>query len=223
MNDETANGMETRDGAAAARPQTARAAKPDPVRRGTNRGVASACVAALVAMGCLSYAAVPLYRMFCQVTGFGGTPQRAEAAPDKVFDRTITVRFDANVTPGMPWVFEPQVRTMDVRVGESHLAFYRATNSSDKPITGTAAFNVSPDDSGAYFSKIECFCFKEQTLQPGESVDMPVSFFIDPKLIENRELDGLRDITLSYTFYPATGSSAAAASAEPSAQQGKGS
>ena len=217
VNDQTTSS----DGTGQSAARAARLAKPDPVRRGTNRGVALACVTAFAAMGALSYAAVPLYRMFCQVTGFGGTTQRAEAAPNQVFDRIVTVRFDANVTPGMPWQFEPVQRTIDVRVGESNLIFYRAKNTSDKPIKGTASFNVSPDDSGRYFSKIECFCFKEQTLQPGESVDMPVSFFVDPKLMENRELDALRDITLSYTFYPVTESSAAQVAAP--APLGKGS
>ena len=175
-------------------------------RRGTaqrNGRVVAGCVAAVAAMGALSYAAVPLYRMFCQATGFGGTTQRAEKAPDQIFDRKITVRFDANVTPGMAWVFEPEQQTVDVKVGESTLAFYKAGNSASETITGTASFNVSPDVAGRYFSKIECFCFKEQTLKAGETVDMPVSFFIDPAIMNDKDADSVREITLSYTFYPA--------------------
>jgi len=172
-------------------------------RARSDRTVVLACIAAVAAMGALSYAAVPLYRMFCQMTGFGGTTQKAEKAPDVVLDRVVTVRFDANVTPGMPWNFEPDQRTMRVKVGESVLAFYKASNNSDKAVTGAASFNVSPDIAGSYFSKIECFCFKEQTLGPGETVEMPVSFFVDPKIAEDRDADGVHEITLSYTFYPA--------------------
>jgi cytochrome c oxidase assembly protein subunit 11 len=153
-------------------------------------------------MGALSYAAVPLYRMFCQATGFGGTTQRAEKAPGEIFDRKITIRFDANVTPGMDWVFAPEQQTVNVNVGESTLAFYKASNSADHAITGTASFNVSPDVAGRYFSKIECFCFKEQTLKAGETVDMPVSFFVDPSIMKDPDADAVREITLSYTFYP---------------------
>ncbi len=166
--------------------------------------VVLACIAAVAAMGALSYAAVPLYRMFCQVTGYGGTTQKAEKASDRVLDRVVTVRFDANVTPGMPWVFEPEQRTIRVKVGENILAFYKASNTSDKAITGEASFNVSPDIAGSYFAKIACFCFKEQTLAGGETVEMPVSFFVDPKIAEDREADGVHEITLSYTFYPVT-------------------
>lgn len=186
------------------------AARPDPVRRGSDRGVVLGCIAALMVMGGLSYAAVPLYRIFCQVTGFGGTTQRAEKAPDHVVERVINVRFDANVTRGMPWAFEPLQRKLDVKVGENMLAFYKATNTSDGPVKGSASFNVSPDGAGKYFSKIECFCFQEQTLAPGESVEMPVSFFIDPSIMDDRDADVIRNITLSYTFYPlAEGQSAA--------------
>jgi cytochrome c oxidase assembly protein subunit 11 len=159
-------------------------------------------------MGALSFAAVPLYRMFCQVTGFGGTTQRAEKAPDVVLDRMVTIRFDANVVPGMAWSFEPEQRTMRVKVGENVLAFYKASNTSEGAITGTASFNVSPDIAGSYFSKIECFCFKEQTLAAGETVEMPVSFFVDPKIAGDRDADAVQEITLSYTFYPVSKSAA---------------
>lgn len=177
-------------------------AKPDPVRRGSHRGVALACVAALACMGALSYAAVPLYRMFCQVTGYAGTTQRAVKAPDKILDRMITVRFDANVAPGMGWTFEPVQRTVNVRIGETSLAFYRATNTTSTAITGAASFNVSPDSAGRYFNKIACFCFTEQTLGPGETIDMPVSFFVDPSIVDSESARSIREITLSYTFYP---------------------
>jgi cytochrome c oxidase assembly protein subunit 11 len=170
-------------------------------------------------MGALSYAAVPLYQMFCQVTGYGGTTQRAEKAPDQVFDRKITIRFDANVTPGMDWDFAPEQQTVDVKVGESTLAFYKASNTADRAITGTASFNVSPDVAGRYFSKIECFCFKEQTLQAGESVDMPVSFFVDPSIMKDRDAEAVKEITLSYTFYPSE-PSVQAPSAKSAAREG---
>jgi len=164
--------------------------------------VASVCVAMVLGMGALSYAAVPLYRMFCQVTGFGGTTQKAEKPSEQSLDRMITVRFDANVSPNLPWLFEPVQRTVQVRIGENVLAFYTATNTSDKPVKGTAAFNVSPSAAGKHFSKIECFCFKEQTLKPGETVEMPLSFYVDPKLVEDRDATWIHEITLSYTFYP---------------------
>jgi cytochrome c oxidase assembly protein subunit 11 len=187
-------------------------------RARSDRTVVLACIAAVAAMGALSYAAVPLYRLFCQATGFGGTTQRAEKASDLVLDRMVTVRFDANVTPGMAWSFEPDQRTMRVKVGENVLAFYKAANTSDRPITGEASFNVSPDIAGSYFSKIECFCFKEQTLGPGETVEMPVSFFVDPKIAQDRDADGVHEITLSYTFYPVSkpaGPRAAVKAGEP--------
>jgi cytochrome c oxidase assembly protein subunit 11 len=181
------------------------------VRRGTHQGVAIACVGALITMGALTYAAVPLYRMFCQATGYGGTTQRAVKAPDKVLDTVITVRFDGNVAPGMPWEFEPEQRTVDVKIGETTLAFYRAANTSGAPVTGSASFNVSPDGAGRYFSKIECFCFKEQTLAAGQSVDMPVSFFIDPSIKDDPDASAIREITLSYTFYAIAAEKSAAA------------
>ena len=167
--------------------------------------VASACVAMVLAMAAMSYAAVPLYKIFCQATGQGGTPQRADKASDSVVDRMVTVRFDANVAPNMPWTFEPELRSVKLKVGENVLAFFKATNNSDRPIKGTASFNVSPDAAGAHFNKIECFCFKEQTLQPGETVEMPVSFFVDPAMVKDRESSWIQEITLSYTFYPSAG------------------
>ncbi|MGE4244866.1 MAG: cytochrome c oxidase assembly protein [Parvibaculaceae bacterium] len=168
-----------------------------------NRRTAIACGVVVVSMVGASYAAVPLYRLFCQVTGFGGTTQRAEAAPATSLDRKMAVRFDANVGHGLGWRFEPEQVRLDVRVGETSLAFYRATNLSQKPVTGQAVFNVTPPQAGYYFNKIECFCFTEQTLEPGQSVDMPVQFFVDPAIVEDKDLKNLGTITLSYTFYPA--------------------
>lgn len=151
-----------------------------------------------------AYAAVPLYDLFCRVTGFGGTTQRADVAPDtsQVLDRRVTIRFDSNVSGGLGWHFKPVQRTIEVKVGESSLAFYRATNTSSQPLTGTASFNVTPEAAGSYFAKVECFCFTEQTLKPGESIEMPVSFFVDPEFASDRDTSRIREITLSYTFFP---------------------
>ena len=163
-----------------------------------------------VGMVGLSYAAVPLYQLFCQVTGYGGTTQRAEQAPDTVLDRTITVRFDANVGRGMDWNFRPVQRKQVLKIGESSLAFYEAKNISKRKLTGTATFNVSPQAAGSYFSKIECFCFTEQTLEPGQLVDMPLTFFVDPDIMNDPQARNIRVITLSYTFFPVKGSAEAA-------------
>lgn len=168
-----------------------------------NRKVALLSTLVVVSMVGLAYASVPLYRLFCQVTGFGGTTQRAEAAPEKTVDRRMTILFDANKAPSLPWTFEPMQRSLAVKVGEENFAYYRATNTSNRTITGTAVFNVTPATAGAYFNKIECFCFTEQTLKPGESVEMPVSFFVDPAIVDDRGMDKVTTITLSYTFYPA--------------------
>lgn len=167
-----------------------------------NRKVVMGCLAALAVMGGVTAYSPTLYRLFCQVTGYGGTTQRAEKAPGKVLDKVITVRFDANVSPQLAWKFEPVQHTLDVRIGETALAFFRATNTSDKVLKGTAAFNVAPEAAGIYFNKIQCFCFTEQTLQPGQSVEMPVSFFVDPKIAEDRDTAQLSNLTLSYVFYP---------------------
>ena len=170
--------------------------KPD--RKGL---VALSLVGLVAAMVGLSFAAVPLYRIFCQTTGYGGTPQVAEAAPADVLDRTITVRFDANVERDLPWKFEPVQRVMEVRIGESALAFFRASNDSDEPVTGTAGFNVAPNVAGRYFTKIQCFCFTKQRLAAGESIEMPVTFFVDPKIVDDEGTKNISEITLSYTFY----------------------
>lgn len=163
--------------------------------------VALSCAGLVAVMVGLSFAAVPLYRLFCQVTGYGGTPQRAETAPTEVLDRTIRIRFDANVDRALPWSFKPVERVIEVKIGETALAFFTASNQSAAPVSGTAIFNVSPEIAARYFAKIECFCFKEQTLASGESIEMPVTFFIDPKLVEDEDTKNISEITLSYTFY----------------------
>ena len=155
----------------------------------------------VAAMVGLAFASVPLYRMFCQVTGFGGTPQRAEKAPGAVVGQ-IGVRFDANVDRSLPWRFEPVQETVRVAPGARTQIFYRAKNLTARAITGQAVFNVSPTQAGKYFNKIECFCFTEQTLKPGESVDMPVIFYVDPAILKDEDTKDIDEITLSYTFYP---------------------
>jgi cytochrome c oxidase assembly protein subunit 11 len=164
----------------------------------------------LIALGCglamlgLGYAAVPLYRLFCQATGFAGTTQRAtaaEAAAIKVSDKTIIIRFDGNVDRGMPWRFQPVQVSQTVAIGARSLARFSAKNLSDKPITGRASFNVEPEQAGLYFHKIQCFCFNEQTLQPGQEVDMPVTYYVDPKILQDPDAKDIGAITLSYTFH----------------------
>lgn len=167
-----------------------------------HRRVALACAVFAVAMVGLAYASVPLYRLFCQVTGFAGTTQRAERPSDAIGERMITVRFDANVGPGLNWDFAPETSTVDVRVGESVLAFYKVTNRSKQASVGSATFNVTPEQAGIFFNKMECFCFIEQRVEPGETVEMPVSFFVDPAIATDRDGRTIRNITLSYTFYP---------------------
>jgi len=149
----------------------------------------------------LAFAAVPFYRWICKVTGYEGTTNTADAAPGAVGERTMTIRFDANVARGMPWRFTPADQHVSVRIGEQTLAFYSATNLTNRPVTGQATFNVTPDKVAVYFDKIECFCFTEQTLAPGETIEFPVSFFVDPEILKDRELDGVKTITLSYTFF----------------------
>jgi cytochrome c oxidase assembly protein subunit 11 len=155
----------------------------------------------IVGMLGLTAAAVPLYRLFCQVTGYGGTTQRAEAAPGGELERTITVRFNADIDPDLPWAFAPEQRQMEVRIGEQNLAFYAARNRSDRPIVGQATYNVTPFKAAPYFSKIACFCFDEQILQPGQQVDMPVSFYVDPGIVSDPNTRDVHTITLSYTFF----------------------
>lgn len=166
-----------------------------------------------------AYAAVPLYRLFCQVTGFGGTTQVAEKAPDRVTNRNLTIRFDANVDKSLSWEFKPVKTAQGIKVGKVYTAHYRATNTGDKPIVGTATYNVSPPLAGGYFNKLECFCFTEQRLEPGQTVDMPIQFFIDPDIAEEKELDTLTAITLSYTFYKVKGEQPLAAKVEKPADK----
>ena len=168
-----------------------------------NRITALAALALAVTMVALSFAAVPLYRVFCQSTGYGGATQVARSSPERVAARIVTVRFNSDVAGDLPWRFQPERRSVEVHVGEETLAFFTAENRSDRPITGVATFNVTPDKAGAYFDKIQCFCFSEQTLQPHQKVQMPVTFFVDPKMIADRDLDDVTAITLSYTFFMA--------------------
>ena len=153
------------------------------------------------AMVGLAFGAVPLYTLFCQVTGFGGTTQVAEEAPAEIGERLVTIRFNADTARDLPWHFKPEQREMTVRVGEMAMAVYNAVNQSDRALVGSSTFNVTPVKAGAYFNKIECFCFEEQTLAPGERADFPVSFFVDPDIVEDRRLDDVTTITLSYTFF----------------------
>ena len=154
-----------------------------------------------LAMLALAYAAVPLYRVFCQVTGFNGTTQRAEEAPGATAAE-VRVRFDGNIDPKLPWRFEPEQNTVRIKPGAQTKIFYRAQNLSARTITAQAAYNVSPDQVGKYFKKIQCFCFSEQTLKPGQKVDMPVIFFVDPAIKKDPDTKDIDEITLSYTFYP---------------------
>lgn len=174
-------------------------------QHGRNRLVAASCLAFFGSMVGAAYASVPLYAMFCQMTGYGGTTQRVEQASEVVLDKTITVRFDANVAAGMAWTFQPEQRAMTMKIGETVLAKYRAGNLSNRPTAGRAAFNVTPELAGAYFNKLECFCFTDTKLKPGESLDMPVVFFVDPDIVNAPELKDIKTITLSYTFFPIAG------------------
>jgi cytochrome c oxidase assembly protein subunit 11 len=149
----------------------------------------------------LSFAAVPLYDWFCRVTGYGGTPDVANAGSDVILDQTIKIRFDASLARGMPWDFKPVDREIEIKIGETGLAFYEASNPSDMPVAGTANFNVFPYSAGAYFTKIDCFCFEQQVLEPGQSVDMPVTFYVDPEILNDPEAKHAKSITLSYTFH----------------------
>jgi cytochrome c oxidase assembly protein subunit 11 len=165
--------------------------------------VASICGLVVVLMVGASYAAVPFYNWFCRTTGFNGTTQVATSAPsDAPLERKITVRFDANVAPGLPWKFEPEQNEIEVRIGEVVTVFYTVTNQAARTTMAQAAYNVAPLTVGAYFQKLNCFCFTEQTMGPGEKREMPVVFYVDPQIAKDSENDGLNSITLSYTFYP---------------------
>lgn len=189
-----------------------------------NRKVAIMAGAGALAMLGLGYASVPLYRMFCQATGFNGTTQRVtseQAAGVKATARPITVRFDANIAPGLPWLFKPEQVTQDGKIGERKIAFFTAKNLSDKPIVGRAVFNVTPEQTGAYFHKIQCFCFNEQKLEPGEEVRMPVIYYVDPAMLEDANAKDTPEITLSYTFLVAADQSLAQGPAKSASGSGK--
>lgn len=156
-----------------------------------------------------SFASVPLYRAFCQLTGFDGTVRKADVAPDKVLNKTLTIRFDANVR-NLPWSFAPEQVSQEVKIGETGLAFYKVTNNGTTPLTAQATYNVVPESAGLYFQKLECFCFTDQTIQPGETKEFPVVYFVDPKFAEDFETKGTPEVTLSYTFFPSTAGSAQA-------------
>ena len=170
---------------------------------GRNNRTARRLVVVVIGMVALAYAAVPLYEMFCRVTGFGGTPLVAQSGDRPVLAPAVTVRFDSNVDPNLPWRFQPLERELKVKLGEERLTHYRVTNVSQRPIVGTATYNVTPEPTGPWFNKIQCFCFTEQLLLPGQSMDMPVVFFVDPDMDKDRRYDNVRTITLSYTFYEA--------------------
>lgn len=158
-------------------------------------------VGVVVTMGALAWASVPFYDWFCRVTGFGGVTQTAESTTGEILDQTIKVRFDASKERGMPWEFKPVETEMSVRIGEQALAFYEAYNPTDRPVAGQASYNVAPYEAGGFFNKIDCFCFTEQVLMPGERVQMPVSFFVDPEIVTDRDAKHTSHITLSYTFH----------------------
>jgi len=166
-----------------------------------NRKTVLQLAGVVVFMGAMAWAAVPFYDWFCRVTGFGGTTNTAEAGSDVILDRTIKIKFDASLERDMPWTFKPVEHEVEIRIGETGLAFYEAHNPTDEPIAGSASYNVAPFNAGAYFTKIDCFCFEEQILMPGETVLMPVTFFVDPDFVKDEEATWNSHITLSYTFY----------------------
>lgn len=178
----------------------------------SNTRIALVAGAMALAMVALAYAAVPIYRVFCQVTGFGGTTQRAEAAPSAeevqaLHGRTVKVRFDGNVR-GLGWQFQPVKQMIEVKIGEQNIAYFRASNQTARRTTGSATFNVTPEQAGRYFAKIQCFCFNEQTLEAGQTVDMPVVFYVDPAILDDADARNIDEITLSYTFFPVENPSA---------------
>ncbi|WP_112663347.1 cytochrome c oxidase assembly protein [Microvirga flavescens] len=163
------------------------------------------CAALVAGMVGLAYASVPLYDLFCKVTGFDGTPTVASSNASKALDRTIAVRFDANVAPGLNWRFSPETPEVKVKLGETTTVLYKVTNTGDKPTTGIATYNVQPDLAGTYFTKLECFCFTEQTIKPGETLESAVVFYVDPRLVTDSDIHNLSSITLSYTYFPSKG------------------
>jgi cytochrome c oxidase assembly protein subunit 11 len=194
---------------APSRPQPSEAQK-------RNRRIGVICCLTFAGMVGAAYASVPLYKAFCQVTGYDGTVRQAKAAPSEVLGKTLNIRFDANVRD-LPWDFTALQSGQTVKIGETKVAVFRVTNRSDKPMTGRAVFNVVPEQAGAYFEKLSCFCFTDQTIQAGQTVEMPVLYFVDPKYAEDPDTKGKGDITLSYTFYPAVDAKPAATAAKASA------
>jgi len=187
-----------------------------------NARLALICVVAVFGMVGAAYAAVPLYRIFCQVTGFDGTVRRAKEPPKVALAQTLTVRFDTNVR-GVPFTFEPEFRTQDIQIGKPALAFFKVTNTSDRAVTAQAAYNVVPETAGPYFQKLECFCFTEQTLQPGQTVEFPMTYFVAPEFASDPETRTMPEVTLSYTFFPVEKPKAQARAATPvSTPQGLG-
>ncbi|QGM96387.1 cytochrome c oxidase assembly protein [Methylocystis parvus] len=176
--------------------------EPDRPNKKSPRAIAAALVVGSVGMLGLSFASVPLYRAFCAATGFGGTPQIAKANATKQGERRLTVRFDANVARDLPWRFEPEVAKISLRTGETTTVYYKVVNNSDKETSGQAAYNVSPDQAGAFFVKVACFCFDEQRLAPHETAEWPVVFYLDPALEKDEAMRRVEEITLSYSFYP---------------------
>jgi cytochrome c oxidase assembly protein subunit 11 len=182
--------------------------KRDDRLRRRNRLVLGSLFGLVAGMIGLTYASVPLYNLFCAVTGFGGTTQRAEQAANRVVDRKVTIRFNADTNNALPWSFKPEQKALVLKLGETGFAAYRAENRGIKPTVGTAVYNVSPDKAGIYFNKMQCFCFTEQILEPGQAVDMPVTFFVDPSMADDPNMDDVTTITLSYTFFRAKDSEA---------------
>jgi cytochrome c oxidase assembly protein subunit 11 len=166
----------------------------------SNGRVALICLSIFVGMIGAAYASVPLYKRFCQLTGFDGTVRKAEVAPTTVLERPITIRFDTNVRD-LPWTFKAEQISQTLKIGSTGLAFFKVTNSSNQTLTGRASYNVVPESAGPYFQKLECFCFKSQTLKPGQTIDFPVVYFVDPKFVTDEETQGTQEITLSYTFF----------------------
>ena len=171
-------------------------------KRVSNGGIMAGCVVFVACMVGAAYASVPLYRLFCQVTGYNGTTQRTEQYSETILDQKIKVTFDANTSPGLNWSFKPDDPFVQPRIGETVQVKFTATNKSNVPTTGSAVFNVTPMEAAVYFNKVQCFCFTETTLQPGQTLDMPVVFFVDPEITKAEETKNIRTITLSYTFYP---------------------
>lgn len=190
---------------------------PKPKRKITTAAVVLGTVAGMTA---LAFAAVPLYDAFCKLTGYGGTTQIATAAPGAVLDRRIQVRFDSNISPGVPIEFSPKQREQGLRIGESGLAFYTVRNTSDAPISVIATYNVTPHAAGQYFAKLECFCFQDRVLLPGEEADLPIVYFVDPEIVADRDAREIDTITLSYTYFRSTNQAAAAAAAQASDIEG---